>query len=72
MKGLCVGAGGVHKFEPRYDKVINPRMEKVFESNFSSKFPLGEGTLWELIQALKEDRYICDVCIYCGEIIKRP
>ncbi len=47
-----------HKLEPRYDKVAPEWMDRISEirGNLSDHY---------------EKRYVCDVCIYCGEVIKR-
>jgi hypothetical protein len=48
-----------HKFEPRYDEQANPR------------FTGGEGfTANEVRRFLILDKYVHDICIWCGEIKK--
>jgi hypothetical protein len=49
-----------HKFEPRYDEILPA------EINFGGGY--GGRTF---IEALKTKKYIYDICVRCGKIIKR-
>lgn len=49
-----------HKFQPRYDEEPLP-------------FEVEEcANITQFVKAYTKRTYVCDVCVRCGEIIKRP
>ena len=60
LKNRCYNGGMKHKFEPRYDEQPNPR------------FCGGEGFMaHEMRSLIMINIYICDICVWCGEIKER-
>jgi|WetSurMetagenome_2_1015567.scaffolds.fasta_scaffold08132_13 hypothetical protein len=49
-----------HRFEPRYEEVDRPSHGKIYYNYLS-----------ELRQFCTLKKYVCDICIKCGMIIKR-
>ena len=48
-----------HEYEPRYDLVMPPKL-----ANFGFAGPAG-------IEAFKNKVYIHDICVRCGDVVKR-
>lgn len=53
---------GLHRFEPRYDKSEPKIPWELIESISTSPLAL---------ERLREVRYVCDICVLCGEVIHR-
>ena len=62
-KNRCTGGGRTHRFEPRYDERPN--------SQFAGFELSGFGPTPDLRAMMVFQTYVHDICIWCGETIKR-
>lgn len=62
FKNRCYNGGKQHKFEPRYSEVHNDSMPTGTLRYF---------TLQELKAFFVLKKYDCDVCVWCGQIVKK-
>jgi hypothetical protein len=63
---------GKHKFKPRYDLVYSSLIEEMIaEAKTGGKVSFSEMPAQAGERSLKEKRYIHDVCVKCGETVKR-
>jgi|GEM_PF-1674426 len=58
LDSKCYNGGNKHLFSPRYSRIL-PDVVK------------GEGITIEYLEALKDEIYIKDVCVWCGKEIKK-
>ncbi len=58
----CIVPSGPHKFEPRYDEVPVGDL-KIESSSVSTE---------ALRMLLTRKVYVCDVCVQCGAVVRRP
>lgn len=67
--GPClVGMDGIHRhdFSPRYNRSLNPKAIKAIEHIDE----MGDArNAHELLGALHDELYRCDVCRYCGAVV---
>ena len=71
MYPKCVRSTSVckHKFEPRYDEEYSTGLNDVVESQHrSTELDVGGAVCTSY---LKKRTYIHDICVKCGDIIKR-
>jgi len=54
-----------HKFEPRYD--VEPGRLRLHEGG-----DISHAALEMLIEAATKRTYVCDICVYCGQIVQKP
>lgn len=57
-KNKCYNGGKQHNFEARYTKFL-PEIQGLESATVAG------------IEALKNHRYIYDICVWCGKIVKR-
>lgn len=56
-----------HKFKPRYDEIYStPLKDGVLSGATNVSCPA-----WMSVSYLKEKRYVHDVCVKCGKVIKK-
>jgi hypothetical protein len=63
----CVDGGKEHKFEPRYDEKIQPQTVKINGESISPNDVIKIVDSY----AIKDKKYVKDVCVWCGKEIKR-
>lgn len=61
FKNRCYNGGNKHKFEPRYTEVSNGGIE----------LKCSRITPEKIRAMLINKQYVCDVCTWCGKIIKK-
>lgn len=59
FKSRCYNGGSRHQFESRFDRTFPTDWEEIH----------GNGA--RTLEAAKEFRYVCDVCTWCGKMVKR-
>jgi hypothetical protein len=63
FKKRTCSCGGDHDFQPRYEEREPFWLTSRGELEFS-------GSL-EQLRSMYEKRYVCDVCRWCGKVVKR-
>ena len=64
--------GDHHDFEARYDYQINDEALKIILSAWNDRPDDPISSLDALSKIVQERTYICDICRWCGQIVKRP
>lgn len=66
---ICIDIGG-HRFEPRYDKRL-PDLLKNGNLKVENLQSETAGNVATLMESLKEEIYLYDICVRCGKIVGR-